>query len=120
MKLEPYDLFSDEKKLDKNELFNQLWNSNHQAIESIKSGHYPGIIFKYRQGYINFKEQDQAKQRSVVSLRAKKEMRKVRKEVLSKEEVEELLIKFGMDLHNDADKIELEISRSYHGPKQKS
>ena len=116
IKLEKYDLISGGKKLNKQEVFNRLYGKDN-AIEALKQGSYPGIKFQLRQGYINFYKQDQEKQRTVISLRARKVLRSIHTDSFNKETVEKLLIEFAMQVHNDWEKIDNEVTRMYKKPK---
>jgi len=119
VKIERYDLVNkDGDKISKRELFNDLWErDNKPAIEAIAQGSYPGIMFRLREGYINFYKQDQEKQRTVISLRARKVIRSIHTDSFNKEAVEKLLIEFAMQVHNDWDRIDQEVTRMYKKPK---
>ena len=114
IKLERYDLVNQQGKISKQELFNDLWHrDNKNAIQAISHGSYPGIVFRLREGYVNFHKQDQEKQRSVIALRARKYLRCIHADTFNKESAEKLLIEFGMQVHEQWEGIENEVSKMY-------
>jgi hypothetical protein len=111
--LEPFDIYVNGNKISKHELFDTFYNSDPKSIEALKSGSMAGIEYRPRIQYIPFAQTEREKAGKVIALRAEKEVKKLRKEKFTKEDVQNLLIKFGTTVYHEQDKIEKEISLRY-------